>query len=265
MNIFLNCLLKDFYEFKREKRQILFFVIVFLLGVFVLSITLLMPYLLNTLIEKNGSVLEYKRIFDMINTLFPNDLKGSLKIFSSDVGVFYSIIVIFISSGLIPSEIKSGKWLLPLSCGYKPTLLLTSKVVINGLFSGLPCFVLYMLYYFIESQFLQCNFAFENAVLNAFSLAFSICAIASISILSSAIIKNKFITIISLITVVIGIPDVMSLFYFGKYLPTHLLTFAYNSSENIMELVIPVIFTIIIVLSMYVVAIKKAKKLHLDR
>ena len=142
MNICINCLRKDFLELKREKRQILFFIIVFLLGAFVLSITLLLPLLLNTLIEKNSSILEYKKIFDMINTLFPDDLKGSLKIFSSDVGVFYSIIVIFISSGLLPSEIKSGKWLLPLSCGYKPTILLTSKVIINSLFAGLPCFVL---------------------------------------------------------------------------------------------------------------------------
>ena len=201
----------------------------------------------------------------MINTLFPDDLKGSLKIFSSDVGVFYSIIVIFISSGLIPSEIKSGKWLLPLSCGYKPTALLTSKVIINSLFAGLPCFVIYMLYYFIGSQFLKCNFAIETVVFNAFSLAFSISAIVSISVLSSSIIKNKIITIISLITVVIGVPDVMSLFSFGKYLPTHLLTFAYNSSENFAELIVPVIFTIIIILSMYVVAINKVKKLHFDR
>lgn len=265
MNIFINCLRKDFLELKREKRQILFFIIVFLLGAFVLSITLLLPLLLNTLIGKNSSIFEYKKIFDMINTLFPDDLKGSLKIFSSDVGVFYSIIVIFISSGLIPSEIKSGKWLLPLSCGYKPTALLTSKVIINSLFAGLPCFVIYMLYYFIGSQFLKCNFAIETAVFNAFSLAFSISAIVSISVLSSSIIKNKIITIISLITVVIGVPDVMSLFSFGKYLPTHLLTFAYNSSENFAELIVPVIFTIIIILSMYVVAINKVKKLHFDR
>ena len=87
----------------------------------------------------------------------------------------------------------------------------------------------------------------------------------SISVLSSAIIKNKIITIISLITVVIGVPDVMSLFSFGKYLPTHLLTFAYNSSENFAELIAPVIFVIIIILSMYVVAINRVKKLHLDR
>ena len=165
----------------------------------------------------------------------------------------------------MPSEIKSGKWLLPLSCGYKPTILLTSKVIVNSLFAGLPCFVVYMLYYFIGGQFLQCNFAIESAVLNAFALAFSICAIVSISVLSSAIIKNKIITIISLITVVIGVPDVLSLFSFGKYLPTHLLTFAYNSTENSLELIVPVVFTIIIVLSMYIIALKNVKKLHLDR
>lgn len=54
-------------------------------------------------------------------------------------------------------------------------------------------------------------------------------------------------------------PDIFTLFSFGKYLPTHILTYLYQAENNYTELVIPVVGIIALAALFTIIAVKKSK------
>ena len=60
-------------------------------------------------------------------------------------------------------------------------------------------------------------------------------------------------------------PDIFTLFSFGKYLPTHILTYLYQAKNNYIELVIPVVGIIALAALFTIIAVKKSKAIEVAR
>lgn len=128
----------------------------------------------------------------------------------------FQSIVVLTCFDLVPKEVSDGKWIFPVSVGYKPFELILSKGLIYSIGAAVPVAVFYTLYYFMGSLYLQSDWPIKWALLNALLLA--------------AVEKIPVITAVTIIMTIIAAPDIFSLFSFGKYLPTHLLTFVYQSN-----------------------------------
>ena len=60
------------------------------------------------------------------------------------------------------------------------------------------------------------------------------------------------------------VPDVMFYFDFGQYFPTYLLTYAYNCSQDIKCLIVPLIGAMGVLLLLNMIALKKQISIHID-
>ena len=128
MNQFQACVKKDISEFLRYHRNILCMLVLMGIGAMVLVTTVIFPGLISQLAVKAPDMItDPEAINELMAKLFPQDVKGSLKIFSSDVGVFYTIAVCLICHSILPGEIKNGRWLIPVNAGIEKRTLLTSK------------------------------------------------------------------------------------------------------------------------------------------
>ena len=132
---------KDFREIMRGKKNIVFSITLLIIGVMVLSTTLFFPSLISALSEKAPDMIsDSTSLNEMMRNLFPNDVKGSMGIWASDVGVFYTIVITLMTHNLISDEIKKGIWIMPTAVGYEKKKLLLSKCIIyavNAAFPGL--------------------------------------------------------------------------------------------------------------------------------
>ena len=85
---------KDMKEILRGKKNLYLCLTLVTIGVMVLLTTIYFPYLVNALEEKAPDMIsDSGSLNEMLRNLFPNDVKGSLGIWSSDVGVFYTIVI----------------------------------------------------------------------------------------------------------------------------------------------------------------------------
>ena len=62
-----------------------------------------------------------------------------------------------------------------------------------------------------------------------------------------------------MIGTVLFVPDIMNYLSIGKYLPTYLLTFVYESGNNYGSIVVPLILNIICFIATYIFAITKVE------
>lgn len=266
MNQMLCCVKKDWVEIIRNRRFALFNCLLLVISAMVLITTLTFPKIIILLIEKIPDVMmDGSQMEQLLEKLFPEILKENMGIWSSDVSVFFSIIVALVCSNSLLHEIKSGKWILVTKAGYRSETLILSKIITYGIATSFPVFISYNLYYGVASIFLENNYSADIAFLNSIVLSFSIFAIAWESILLAIIYNDSIKAIIVIITTVLIAPDIMTLFSFGKYLPTHLLTFVYNSAENVNEIIIPIIILIIIMYYCYKKATITSLRIEVDR
>ena len=238
---------KDIKELKRSKKLLILIVCEIVMSVMVLFATLLFPIFLSFINNAAPDLLKNLGNIDSVMTgLLPDDLSDCMGLWSADMGMFYTIVLTVLASMAIPNEIKACKWIIPVNAGFKKKNIVISKAIVYGIFGSVSVFVSYMLYYLIGLLYLERNFSFIHALINALALSVGFFAVAADSVLLSYIAKSAVLpAFLHMITILI-VPDVFSLFDFGKYFPTHVFTFAYNSLNRYNELVVPIAEIILI-------------------
>lgn len=264
MKKFVRCLWLNQREFIRTRKNILSLLVIISCCAFLILSTLLIPQMLDKVTDislylKNGESANV-----LTEKLFPQDLKGSCGIFASDIGLFYSLMVILTTYTLLPNEIKNGRIIPPICAGYSRAILLISKEVVYGLLFAMPVFCGYILYYSIAGNFLIVNYPMREALQNAVALAIAEFVIASFSIVLSVINKQPMLTFAFMASCVMIVPDALSYFQFARFFPTYLLTYTYNSSKEFGLLLWPTWMSMLVLCLTNIFALRKRMEICYD-
>ena len=266
MTQIICCIKKDLLEVIRNRRALLFNGLLIAITVMVLGTTLAFPSLIDLLVEKAPDmVADGSQIQQIMAKLFPQTVKENMGIWASDIIIFFTIAISLVCCNLLPSEIRSGKWILVMEAGYSHWQMLFSKMFVYGSCTALPVFVGYNLYYALCGIFISDNYSSAIALGNSVVVAAAVFFITTLSITLSVIYKNHIIAVITMVITVLAAPDILTMFSFGKLFPTYLLTFVYNSSDTFAELIIPCISLIVLQLSLYYIAITRFDKIEIAR
>lgn len=261
---FISCANKDRLEFMRSRLNIICLLVLLGCGAMVLLSTAYMPLLLNKAMEVTDVMSADMSVSSFMEKFFPGDVKGSLGIFSSDIGIFYSLTVILLTYSLLPNDISTGRLILPLCAGYKKNTIFLSKQLVYSVLCAFPVFPAYLLYYYVGIGFLEINYSFQAVLLNALLWAVVIFSIVNLTIALSVLYRHKYSSLVTMALVIIVAPDLLSFFKFGAYFPTYLLTFLYRSEERMDMLVIPMITLALILALVNTVALKKQFSVEID-
>lgn len=266
MTQIICCIKKDLLEVIRNRRALLFNGLLIAITVMVLGTTLAFPSLIDLLVEKAPDmVADGSQIQQVMAKLFPQTVKENMGIWSSDIIIFFTIAISLVCCNLLPSEIRSGKWILVMEAGYSHWQMLFSKMLVYGSCTAFPVFVGYNLYYALCGIFISDNYSSAIALGNSVVVAAAVFFITTLSITLSVIYKNHIMAVITMVITVLAAPDILTMFSFGKLFPTYLLTFVYNSSDTFAELIIPCISLIVLQLSLYYIAITRFDKIEIAR
>lgn len=264
MTSFLSCVNKDRLEFIRGKKNLICPIVLLGCAAMVLLSTAYMPLLLDRAMEVTDLMSSDMSISTFMEKFFPNDLKGSLGIFSSDVGVFYSLTVIIMTYALLPNEISTGRLVLPLCAGHSKNKLFLSKQLVYSILCSFPVFPIYILYYYIGVSFLTINYDFKFVLFNAVLYVFAEFSIVYLTIGLSVLYKHKYMALATMAVTIMMVPDMLSFFRFGKFFPTYVLTYLYTSNSNPTDLVVPIIALVVIMIVMDLIIIKKQFSVDVD-
>lgn len=255
------CMKKDSIEFIRKKRGAAFSSVLILISAMVLISSVILPVLADQLARQVPDMTEGgEQLQAVLAKLFPPTMKENIGIWSSDVGVFFTPVVLFMCAPLLREERRTGKWILALEAGYRPQTLLVSKILIYGLGASIPVFIMYNLYYTVGSLVLSNNFRQIHAAANGSVLAYAVFSILNLVIALSVLCKNQASLVIAILAAVTAGPDVLAMFPFGKFLPTYVLTFAYRSSSSWQDLAIPALGLLFLQLLMDWLAVGSVKR-----
>ena len=262
----LCSLRKDLHEFMSSRKNLVFSGTLLSLCAMVLGATYYLPTLIDVLTKNAAHVIsDTGTMATTLSTFFPDTLAANMGVLSSDIAIFYGIVTILSTYNLISNEINSGKWIFPLSVGYKPFVLIFSKGVIYGLGAAFPTIVFYNVYYFIGSICLIPDYSISVALVNSLVLGFSIFSIVYITILLASIYKQAIMSAVTMILFVAVAPDIFALFAFGKFLPTHLLTHIYQSTSSANSIIIPAVLTVITAIVLTNLSSRKASNVEIIR
>lgn len=257
---------KDVKEYIRCKKHFILGSVLLTLCIMVFGATNFLPSLINELIKNAAYIVsDIDSIKGTITTFFPRELAANMGILVSDIFVFYGIVVILSTYNLIPKEIAEGRWIFPLSVGYDPFILILSKGLVYSMGAAVPCVVVYNLYYCIGNIYLYPDYVLTTSMINSIVLGISIFFIAYFTTILSSIYKHAIMSACTMIMFVVIAPDIFTLFSFGKYLPTYMLTHLNQSSNNFQDLIIPVILTIIMAILLTSLAAQKASNIEVSR
>lgn len=259
------CIKKDRTEYLRSNKLTICIVFLALFMAFVLGLTALVPRLSELISSGTEFMSEgIDAIADFLRSYFPQTLSGSMEFFSTEIGLFYSVLAIAFSFGVLPNEIKSGRLILPTCNGYKQKEIFLSKQLVYALFTSIPAGVSYFLYYLLGSTFLKRDYEIQMALLGAVVTAFNIFCIVCLSVALSVIYKHKIWVIVSLGLTVAASPDILGILPFGKYIPTYIYTYLNYPNKDPMELIIPVIEYIVLIVVLDIVVIKRGFAVIVD-
>lgn len=264
MTSFLSCLNKDRLEFIRSRKNLICPIILLGCAAMVLLSTAYMPLLLDKAMDVTDLMSSDMSISTFMEKFFPNDLKGSLGIFSSDIGIFYSLTVIIMTFSLLPNEISTGQLVLPLCAGYSKNTLFISKQLIYSVLCAFPVFPIYVLYYCIGTGFLAINYGFKSVLFNAVLWVFAVFSVAYITVGLSVIYKHKYMSLATMAVIILMVPDMLSFFKFGKYFPTYILTYLYSSNTDQKTLIVPILSLFAIMAILDLIIIRKQFSVDVD-
>lgn len=266
MKQFRACVKKDISEFMRYHRNVLCMLVLVGTGAMVLVTTLVFPDLIAQLsVKAPDMVTDPKAINELVAKLFPRDVSGSLRIFASDVGVFYTIAMCLLCHSVLPGEIRNGQWLIPVNAGIERRTLLASKCIVYSAGMSLPVFVVYNLYYCAASVLLDPNCRYETALQNSVVLSLSAVFIATVTILCSVLYEHSVMAALSVIVIVVAAPDALTFFSFGKLFPTYLLTFTYTLGENPEDIIVPAVIMAAVSCVLFALALRKCERAEIVR
>lgn len=264
MNQLGMCILKEYTETKRRYKLYAFLGVPLLLGFLVLISLIVLPSLIRTLPSEmfttsGGSA----GVAELLRAMLPDNVSGSMGMYAADMGLFYIITVIMLTSGVVTKEIKKKQWILPMCVGIKPKNMLLAKYIVYGCMSMSATFLGYTFYYIIALyyfdrdmsaiQFLACGSVFALAVL----------WVTILSIGLSVTSKKQWIAASSMIATTLLTPDILYLFKFGRFLPTFMLTYVYNSGQisDKSSLIVSIIVSLLTMGGMIVWSLKAIKKI----
>lgn len=259
MNL-IKCLQKDIKEYFRTGKIFIFTGTLLGLSILVVFTTWCVPIL--GMLMKDASP-EIVRAFgymeQIINELVPTDVMNNIGFWAADVGLFYTVVIAIVCSTLLPNEIKNGKWIIPLNCGYKPWHFVLSKCLVYGIGTAVAETVVQCLYYAGVKMALLDNYSFADCLAGALLFG-SLCGCVTVlTILTSVCSKHSAVSCAGVMFCAIVLPDVFLAFDMCEWLPTYLFTFAYNSGTDYASVVIPWVIMIALTVCAYVVAIWRVK------
>lgn len=83
--------------------------------------------------------------------------------------------------------------------------------------------------------------------------------------MTSVLYKHSIVAALSVIIIVSTAPDILTMFSFGKWFPTFLLTFTYNTESNLTRVIIPTLIMLLIIGALYIGVVNKCKSFELTR
>ena len=231
----LKCALKkDFMECFRRKKFLIFTLSALGIALLIYACSMILPVFVQAIFDIAPEFISgAESMEELMNTFFPDDVKGNISLLSSNLMVFYVVIIVILSYRLLPKEFDRGRWDMPISCGYKPETLIVSKALVYGLMSALPVFAAYLLYYIFISMVLKDNLGSGNALTQAFLNFLCIFIIMVYTIFGSAMFKHGIVNAVSVISITLFAPDIFSFFNFEKSIflsfAIVIISFWYNS------------------------------------
>lgn len=253
------CIRKDIKEVERTGKAILFPVLAFAIAIMILAFTVIFSNIPDFLIEELSDF-DIESLQDLMTTLYPQRIRESIGVYSYYIGFFYSLIVILVVNGILPKENKKGRWILPEEQGYKKGDMVLSKCIVYGGLIFVSVFLNYMIYYFIAWTFMEENISFGNVLFLGLIHGINIAFILVYTMLFSVWWNNGIFAALSMIGTVLIAPDILIYLRIGKYLPTYLLTFVYDSHSEYGEVAFPLILNVILVFLLYILAVRETKK-----
>lgn len=258
----LSCALKkDILECLRRKKLLIFGLSALGISLLVYAASMLLPIMLESIMWMTPNLLNGKdALSEVMSTFFPGDVRSNMGLLSSDLLVFYIIVMVIVSQNLLTAEFRKGRWDLPRANGYSPSTLALSKCIVYSLSGSIPVFVVYMLYYAAVSASLVNNMsvfqAFGQAVVNM------LCTIAvmCLTLFGSMLFKHSVVNVISVLGIILFVPDILNFFSFSVYLPTFPFSFAKDARLDFGTVVVPMLILLIICALMGVFGILKYKK-----
>ncbi|MCR5281960.1 MAG: hypothetical protein K6E18_01185 [Lachnospiraceae bacterium] len=236
----VSCIKKDLREVFRTGKLVIFLALAFGIAVMILGITLVFSDIPQALWEQlpgfNISSLE-----EVISSLYPKLVRESAGVYAYYIGFFYSLIVILIVHGILPSEMQKEKWVLPLQQGYTKLQLILSKCLVYGAVAGASVFAGYLFYFMVANACMERNMGLGNALILGLVHSMNLFFIVIYTELFSVLYKSPVIAAVSMIATILLVPDLAIYFSFGRLLPTYLLTFVYDSCSDYGRILPPLI------------------------
>lgn len=252
------CIKKDKTEYLRSNKLTISIIFLGLFLAFLLIITSIIPRLSEILaseMELFAGGLD--GIVAFLTNYFPQTLLESCAFYSTEIGLFYSVLMIAFSFNILPREIKSGRLILPICNGYQQKEIFMSKQIVYSLFASIPAGVAYFIYYLLGKTFLYDNYPIGQAAIGALAMFFNVFSIVAITVALSVIYKHTALVIISMGLTVAASPDLLYYLPFGKFIPTYIFTYLNYSEMNPLWLIAPVVEYIVIIVILDIVVIKR--------
>ena len=247
---------KDILEVLRTGKLILFLALSFGIAFMILGITVLFTDIPDELVVQLPGF-DIESLEDMMKVIYPKMVRGSLGVFSYYIGVFFTLITVIVTHGLLPKERSKGKWILPIEKGYEAREIVASKVFVYSTFAGCSVFISYLFYYMIANTFMLRDMAFGQALFLAFIHGLNLFFILANTMLLSVCFKSSVVAAISTLGTVLFVPDIMNYLPIGNYLPTYMLTFVYDSRDDYGNVIGPLILNILVLVVTYYWAVIK--------
>ena len=188
MKQFVACVKKEFYEFLRGKR----FLVYILIAVGMVVMNMGMLAISKILFEQlEGSDLDLG-----LEEINPFSLSISIADFSSNFISIMMIAVIIILGQSVSSEIKKKKWLVPICAGISPSKMIYAKFLVQCSIVSLTTLVSYLLNVLVSITFMEIDVKVGIVVFTGISLVIAMTFISVLTLGISAITKKTWIAIL---------------------------------------------------------------------
>ncbi|MGN0384126.1 MAG: hypothetical protein ACI4DS_07640 [Eubacterium sp.] len=266
MNIMSCCIKKDCIEYMRKMKWLICGAVMFFNVFLVLFISWALPIMGQALSGLQNTELESSvNAFSELSKMFPEDVRGSISAFLSMSMVYYCLCSILVAVGIIPKEIKRGKWIAPVNAGITHRQLLLSKVLTWSFLSGMIALMGYIVYYIIARLIFTGNFGISTMLWYGIWFFWSVFFISAEAMALSGVCGNKVVPLITILPCLIAGADIMSLFNIGRYLPTYIFTYttSISSDEQRTAIIIPFLMSVAILILTIMWACKRVKKIKI--
>ena len=253
------CIRKDIRECVRGGRVILFAALVAGIGFMIMTFTFIFSDIPEALWSQLPGF-DIESLESLISTMYPKMVRENIGVYSYYIGFFFSLVVILVIHAGLVKEREGGKWILPMEQGYDKMDFLGSKILVYGTMTGGCVLIGYLLYFILACSFMERNMTFGHALFCGLIHALNLFFIVAYTLMLSLLYPTPVLSAVSVIATVILVPDVAGYFAAGKYLPTYLLSFVYDSSDSYSDVAVPLMLNITILAILWIMVSNKEEK-----